>query len=86
MYWKWCSVMFPYGLYRGWNCEENHITRLKAQRVFWSVLNGVTYTTPLGIYHLFMQVNRFDIEYHQLDKNQYSYCYQESFGINYNTV
>ena len=86
MYWKWCSVMFPYGLYRGWNCEKSDMNTLITQRVVWSVLNGVTYTTPVGIYQLFMQLNRLDISYHKLDKNKYSYCYEEFYGINYNTV
>lgn len=78
--------MFPYGVYRGWNCKEDHMNRLITQRIGWSLLNGVAYTTPMGIYYLFKQVNRFDIEYHKLDKKQYSYCYEECFGINDDTV
>jgi len=86
MYWKWCSFMFPYGVYRGWNCEKHNWNTLITQRLVYSICNGVTYCTPLGIYQLYMQLNRLDIAYHKLNKKDYSYCYEEFYGTNYNTV
>jgi hypothetical protein len=82
-YVKWCMVMFPYGFYRQWNSKLEAPTDLLGHRVVFSLTNGIIYISPFGLFKLFNQFNRFDIEYNKLDKEQYKKAYEETIGYNH---
>ena len=82
----WQISMFPYGIYRQWNCEHKPPFNLFGHRVLGSLGNGIVYVSPFGICKLFDLVNRLDIEYNKRDKTQYISPYFELFGKNYNTI
>jgi hypothetical protein len=81
-YAKWCMFMFPYGVYRQWNAYLEPPIDLLGHRTALSLLNGMVYISPIGVVKLFNQIDRFDIEYHKLDKKKYEKVYEEINGYN----
>ena len=84
-YAKWCMIMFPYGAYRHWKCEIKEPFDLWGYRILGSFINGIYYSSPIGVVKIFELGNRLDIKYHNLDKRKYKDSYQELLGYNYNT-
>jgi hypothetical protein len=82
----WCGTMFPYGVYRQWKCKMEPPYDLYSTRIIWSCLNGVCYTTPLGIFRLNDFANRIDIYYNNRDMKKYQSAYRELLGENYNII
>jgi hypothetical protein len=81
-YAKWCMVMFPYGVYRQWNCHLEPPYDLLGHRIIGSSMNGLYYISPLGVTKIFDLFNRIDIKYHNLEKKNYKDSYKELLGYN----
>jgi len=82
-YVSWFMFMFPYGFYRQWNSKLEAATDRIGHRLVSSLANGAIYISPFGLAKLFNQINRFDIEYNNLDKDKYKKAYEEAVGYSY---
>jgi len=77
--------MFPYGVLRQWRSNVQQPYDVAGNRIAYSFVNGIMYTTPFGALELFKQINRLDIYLSNKDKLKYEREYHEFLGVNWNT-
>ena len=81
--WYWVVPMFAYGTYRGWTSEFKAPFDLISHRVFLSLVNGVCYSSPMGIFKLIHTFNRLEIYYKKKSPKLYPRSYEEIYMKNH---
>jgi len=87
-YFTFCASMGVYGFTRGYR-STIHKDReaLTAEKCVIGFINGICYVAPiLNIGPTFRLLNRLEIEYKNLDKEQHKSNYEEYMGICKDTI
>lgn len=79
IYLRYAYVMAPYGAYRFWRSDLQPPSDLYGHRFAGSILNGIWYASPYGVFKLFNLMNRVNIYYEGRDPSNYPNAYQECF-------
>lgn len=88
LYGTFCVGMGVYGFtrgYRSYTCKEDN--NLISTKVVQGVINGVMYGTPIfNIWPTLRLLNRLEVKYKNLNKDNYKSNYEESFGVCKETI
>ena len=87
-YFTFCTGMGIYGFTRGYRADivKNQQT-LTLDKCLCGFMNSFFYTAPIfNIFQVFKLVNRVEIYFKNLNKDEYEYNYQEFIGICKDTV
>lgn len=87
-YIAFCSGMGIYGFTRGYrsNIREDK-ENLTAEKCLSGILNGICYAVPIAnIGPTFRLINRLEIEYKNLNKEEHKSNYEEFIGICKDTI